>query len=392
MPYRRRMKVCLLVSFLVMILGTAVVSAREEVTESLSMDDEAMTMPPGYTDISDRIPTDIAELLPDGLFSENVEDALEATEAMTDWQYLCHALMRAVGLRLDDAVKLLCTLIGLLLMAAILGRLRENIGGKTGELFGICLRLVMFAIIVTQTAETVEAVQLFFSELTSLTGGMVPVMGALYAMGGNIGQAALNEELMMVFLSVLSYVSTTVTPPVCALCMVFSLMDAFGSRLTFAALAEQVKRWYTSLLGLCMFILTVSLSAQSVLVGRADSWGMRGVKYAVGNLLPIVGGSVAGTLGVVAEGVRMLRGVCGVSGVILVALLLLPTLVQLLLFRAMLRMAATIASLLGCDGEAHLITDMASLHGYLAAAVSICAIIFIVALSLLIHSGAALSG
>lgn len=350
---------------------------------------EAVTMPPAYTEMEQYIPPELSDLLPDGLFSEDMEQALTAATELTDWEYLLQAILSAMGLRLGDAVRLLCTLVGLILIAAILGRLREGLGGRSGETFGFCLRVTLYTAIVLQTAGTVETVQLFFTQLNTLTGGMIPLMGVLYALGGNIGQAAVNGELMLLFLAVCEYVSATVTPPVCAVCMTFSLMDAFGTRLTLVPLCEQVKRWYVSLLGLVMFLLSLALSAQSVLVGRADSLGMKGIKYAVGSMIPTVGGAVAGTLSTVAAGVSALRGVCGVSGIILVALLLLPTLVELLLFRSMLRLAATTASLLGCDGEARLLTEMASIHGYLAAAVSICSVMFVLALTLLVHSGAA---
>ena len=154
-------------------------------------------------------------------------------------------------------------------------------------------------------------------------------------------------------------------------------------------LAEQIKRWYTSLLGLVMFLLSLALSTQSVLAGQADTLGMRGIKYAVGNAIPVVGGAVAGTLSAVGAGMGLLRGVCGVAGILLVALLLLPALVELLLLRATLRLASTVASMLACDGEAKLLGDMASLYGYLAAAVSVCSVTFVLALGLLIHSGVA---
>lgn len=45
--------------------------------------------------------------------------------------------------------------------------------------------------------------------------------------------------------------------------------------------------------------------------------------------------------------------------------------------------------MLACDGEAKLLGDMASLYGYLAAAVSVCSVTFVLALGLLIHSGVA---
>ena len=353
-------------------------------------DTEAMTMPSEYRDLEDCIPTEVSNLLPDGLFSGNTEEALDAAETLSDWQYLLNALLSAVGLRLDDAVDLLCSLLGLILIAAVLGKLKEGLGGAGGDTLGFCIRLALYTAIVLQMAGMVELVQSFFTQLSGLMGGMIPVMGVLYALGGNLGQAAVSGELTVVFLSVCEYVSATVTPPVCAVCLSFSLMDAFGLRLTLAPLGEQVKRWYVGLLGLVMFLLSLALSTQSVLVGRADSLGMKGVKYAVGNMIPVVGGALAGSLGTVAAGVSLLRSICGVSGIILIALLLIPTLVQLLLFRIVLRLSATVAAILGCEGETRLLGEIASLSGYLAAAAAICAFAFILALSLLVHTAVAL--
>ena len=118
-----------------------------------------------------------------------------------------------------------------------------------------------------------------------------------------------------------------------------------------------------------------------MLIARADSLAMKGVKYAVGSLIPVAGGAVSGTLGSVTAGVELLRGATGICGVILVALLLLPTLVHLLLFRGMLNLAKTVAALLGCDGEGRLLGEMASLYGYLSAAVAICSVTFVLALA-----------
>ncbi len=350
---------------------------------------ELVTLPPEYADLESCIPPELGELLPDGLFSEDPQEALTAAETLSDWQYLLRALLSALGLRLPDALRLLSTLVGLVLISAVLGKLRETIGGGGGDAFGFVLRLTLYTAMVLQTAGVVEEVQTFFRQLSALMGGMIPVMGILYALGGNLGQAALNGEILLAVLAVCEYVSATVTPPVCAVCMSFSLMDAFGLRLTLAPLCDQVKRWYASLLGLIMFLLSLALSVQSVLTSKADSLGMRGLKYAVGSMIPMVGGGVAGTLGTVSAGISLLRGLCGVSGIILIALLLLPTLVRLLLLRATLRLAATVSTLLSCDGEARLLSEMASLNGYLAAAVSICAVTFILGLTLLAQSAVA---
>lgn len=388
MRYKPRRIVWMTTCILLLIsLSRLPLSAASDSTDET----EAITMPPAYTDLEGAIPEDLAQLLPDGLFSSELSEVMNATAELADWRTLLSAVAAALGLRLDAVMGLLCTLVGLILMAAVCGRLKEGLGGSSGELFGTCLRLAIYTAITLQTVGMVDSVTRYFSGLTTLTAAMIPVMGSLLALGGNLGQAAVTSELLLVFLTVCEYVSSTVTPPVCGVCMAFTLTDALGTRLTLAPIADQIKRWYTSLLGLIMFLFSLALSAQSVLTGRGDSLAMRGVKYAVGSMIPVVGGAVAGSLSTIAEVVSALRGVCGVAGMILVALLLLPTLAELLLTRAAIRLAASVASMLTCDGEARLLGEIASLYGYLAAAASICAVVFMTALGLLIHNGIALS-
>ena len=357
--------------------------------EVAATDTEAVTMPPAYTSIPDTLPPELEALLPDGLFSENAEEALSATSELTDWRYLLNTLGAALGLGLEDTVGLLSVLVGIILLAAVCARLRDGLGSTGGEILGFTVRLAVYTAIALQTVGALSAVQTYFDRLMALTGGMIPVMGTLYALGGNLGRAAVSSELMLVFLGICQYISTTITPPLCVICTSFSLMDALGVRLTLSPLCDQLKRWYASVMGFVMFLLTLALSTQSLLAGKADTLGMRGIKYAVGNTIPVVGGAIAGTLSSVGVGVELMRSVCGVAGILLVALLLLPTLVKLLLLRATLRLAATVASMLACDGEAKLLGDVASLHGYLAAAVSVCSVTFVIALALLMQSGVA---
>ena len=375
---------------LIIMTGLGLLWAALPVSGETDIPQESVTMPPSFGELEEVLPSEITDLLPDGLFSEDTKTALNAAETMTDWRFLLDALLRAVGLGMEDTLGFLFTLLGMIILYSILHALRKSIGGRSGEMLDFCLRLAAFGAIALQTVGMVEAVKTYFDRLGTLMNAMIPVMGALYAMGGNLGQAAANGELLLVFLTVCQWVSTSVTPPVCALCMAFSLIDAFGSSVSLSPLAARVKGGYTWMLGLITFLLSLALSAQSIITSRADTLGMRGVKYAVGQMLPVVGGAVSGTLGTMADGISALRGICGVSGVILLALTLLPTLIRLLLGRLALSWATTFASMLGCDGEAKLIGEMASLYGYLAAAVAICSVLFVLALTLLIQSGVAL--
>ncbi len=373
----------------ILLLGILLLLFFTPLSVSAEEETHADTMPPAYAEIPEALPPELRELLPDGLFSDSVDEALAAAETISDWSYLCSALLSAVGLRLSDAVGMLTAIVGLLLLSALLSRLRDGLSG--GETLGFCLRLVLYTALVTTTAGMVQTVQAFFSAMDKISTALLPAMAALYTLGGNVGEAAVSGEVMAVFLAVCRYVSTAVTPPVCALCMAFALMDAWGTRLTLAPLAAQIKKWYTGLLSLVIFLLSLVLMTRSFLAGRADTWGMRGIKYAVGNWIPVVGGALGGTLGQVAAGVCLMRSVCGVSGVIVLSLTLLPPLLELLLFRSVLNLTVTVAGLLGCDGEGRLLGEMASLYGYMAAAVAISAVMLTLMLTLFLTGAVALA-
>ena len=101
------------VTILCLLAGGTLPTSAETVTE-------AVTMPPAYTSLPESIPPELEALLPDGLFSEDAEEALTAAETLTDWRYLLNALASSIGLGLEDTVRLLCVLVGLILLSVLL--------------------------------------------------------------------------------------------------------------------------------------------------------------------------------------------------------------------------------------------------------------------------------
>ena len=83
---RKKLVFCLLLPIFLSFFFRLPASAEEQ---------EAVTMPSDYTALPDVLPPEIEGLLPDGLFSENVEEALSATTELTEWRYLLGILASA---------------------------------------------------------------------------------------------------------------------------------------------------------------------------------------------------------------------------------------------------------------------------------------------------------
>lgn len=349
------------------------------------------TAPDTYTDFLESIPEDIAELLPPELFSSDVAKIGEGVRSMSGFSALLRTAGSIVGLALPECLSTLATVTGLLLTASVCEAFRDALGSKSvGRAFSFCVSLAVFAVLLGKGYESIAEVTGYFSDLNRMTAGILPLMGSLYAAGGNVTAAAASSAGLSLYLAVTEEVVGRTVVPFCGICLAFALIGALDPEIRLSTLLATFKKNYTTLLAFLMTLLIAMLAAQTTLGARADTLAMKSVRFAAGNLIPVVGGSVSELLRTVSAGVGYLRGTIGICALILLLLLLLPTLIRLLLYRLTWQLCASLADLLHCTGEKKLLDEIASLCGYLITAVSICSSVLLLAVSLLIHCASAI--
>lgn len=339
----------------------------------------------------DAIPEEIRDLLPEELFDPDSAQAAEGAAKLSDFSYLTGAIFRAIGLHVGDCLRLLAQISGLLLLSGLASAFREGLQNDSiSRTFSFCLTLAILAALLSSGYATIRASVSYFETLGKMTGAAIPLLAALYAMGGNVTAAASGASGLTVYLTLTEELVGKTVVPFCGSCLAFAFMEAVSPDMRLATLADTLKKQYTTLLAFLMTVLLAMLGAQTTLGARADTLAMRGVKFAAGNLIPIVGGSVSELLRTVSASVGYLRGTIGISGILLLLLTLLPVLAELLLNRLIWQIGASLADLLGCKTEKKLLGEVASLCGYLAAAVSICSSVFLLAFALLAHCASAI--
>lgn len=360
---------------------------------SVSAEEETFSeeMPGEFEGFLNSIPEDIAQLLPPELFSENSGEVGSAVEQMSSFSFLLKTLMASVGVHLEDCLQLLSLILGMLLLSAVCNALRASFKSDSiGRAFSFGSSLAILGALLTQGYACIQSVTSYFSTLNRMTGTAIPLLGVLYAMGGNVTTAAASAGGLTVYLTLLEQIVGRSVVPFCGICLAFALMGALDPGIRLGTLTATFKKQYTTLLTFLMMLLLAMLAAQTTLGARADTLAMRSAKFAAGNLIPVVGGSVSELIRTVSAGVGYLRGTVGICGVLLLLFTLFPTLVELLLYRLTWQICASAADMLGCDGERKLLDEIASLNGYLIAAVSICSSVLLLALTLVTHCASAI--
>ena len=353
---------------------------------------DTQTLPDVYGDLLNSLPPSILERLPDGALSNKTEDVGNAVGEMSSFSFLLQTVLSLVGLRLGDCLKLLCSVVGILILSSICRTFCASLKKpEIARAFSLMITLVITVAIFGAGFGTIESTVSYFRALNAFTSATVPLMGSLYIMGGNAAAAVSTSAGLSLFMTVLEEIVGNSIVPFCGVCLALALIGACEGGPRLGGLLTSLKKNYTLARSFLMMLLLAMLSAQTVLGASKDTLAMRSAKFAAGSLIPVVGGSVSELLRSVSAGVGYMRSAVGICGVLLLLLLMLPTLIELLLARATWQICSFFAEILGCDGERRLLDEFASINGYLLAAVAICSSVLFLTFTLLTHCATALA-
>ncbi|MBE6538216.1 MAG: hypothetical protein E7671_01965 [Ruminococcaceae bacterium] len=346
-----------------------------------------------YETFISGIPEEIVPFLPEGIFSGSIEDGAEAAKELTAPESFFKVILNMLGFRIKDAFLMLARLIAIVLLSSLATTMLKSVCGEViNEAFSFCSAAVIVTAITLEQAGLIKMVHTFLERLLAFVNSMIPIMGALYAAGGNVSTAASSTSSLGFFIAVCENLCAYTLMPIVGICLAFSAASAFSSEVSLGEISGNFKKVYTYGLGLLMAVLALVMGVQNHLSAKADSLGARAAKYAVGSFIPIVGGTVGDSLRTVAASVEYIRSSVGGIAIAVILLLLLPSLISLALGRGAINISAMLAKMLGCEREGKLLSEISNVYGYMIAVSSICSVLFIYVLTLFVKCSAAAGG
>ena len=351
---------CAFFAFFVLILPLAVTAAEAGIGA------ESEKIAPYWQAFAACIPEEVAALLPEGFFSEDPTEVGAATEEASGWRTVLAVVGKLTGVSLRENLLLLARICGILLISAIFRALCKSLEASegVGRALSLCGSFSLVVLLFSLQRVRFFEISAFFSVLKGLAAAAIPLMGALYAMGGDVGAAVANHGVMSLFLAVLETVVSTTALPVAGICMALALPDAITGSSQLRSLSGLIKRTYTLTFSFLMMLLCGVLGMQTTLAKGSDTLVLRTVRFAAGSFLPVVGGSVSEALRTVSGSVQYLRAVTGTGAILVLCFAFLPVFLSVMLNRVAFLLGGSVAKLLGCDGEERILSELGSVYGY----------------------------
>ena len=227
------------------------------------------------------------------------------------------------------------------------------------------------------------SVTAFFSDLSSFASLLSPLYTVTLASGGAVATSAAAAGAFTGFITVLDVLATGLLGPLVQVLLSLTLLSALGNGGALRELTSRLSGLYVFLLSLIGVLLTAALAFEGSLASSADSMATRTVKFAIGNALPVVGGTVSSLLGSLSASLSLIKSAMGAASLIVILSLCLPLLCELFLWRTALSLCDGLAVFLGAPTLGAAFGRFRKIYDLMMAGCAIVSVLFLLTVGLL---------
>lgn len=328
-----------------------------------------------FDELEKAVPFEAEKLIPDisgGIAQNNLNIGFF-------WSMLLKAVYGAV----PQAAGGFALMLGLILIASILGALRDTVLSKP-----ICEAMEFISVLTictasySMTSTIFDIAGRFINEMNTFLGGVLPTMLLLSASSGNASFAAASSAIILSALSMLEVLCASTLFPLLKLLFSVSVSSAMCGSVNLGGVSSTIKKLMKYVFVLSGIVLSVVLMFQKIITKSIDSASLRGLKFAA-SFVPFVGSSIGEAMATLSGGIGVIRSTFGISIAVIICAITLVPLMNLLLNKFFIDLSCGISSMLGLGKESAFLSEMGSVIGYLAAIVAFVGTFFTLAVSII---------
>ncbi len=323
----------------------------------------------------------LQELLPESIY-ENEETSSFDTSALTSEngaKNIFSLIVSVFSKEIKNNGKLLAGICALLILSAIISG-TGIFPGNDSEIFQMICAMALCASCCDVISELINTAEKYLKELNILITGMLPVMGSVYTLNGQITAGGIQSACIILGFDILQGIFAFLLMPGVRICFALLIAGVF-SPLPLEGIHKTIKNCVIGTVSASMAVMSAVLYFQTVVSASADTVLIRTARYAAGTFIPIVGSMVSEAVKTVSTGigaVKALTGAFGIGAIIYIsAFPVLGIVVKKLIFSA----ASSASSVLNCKREETVLREISSIADMLLAFCAASAIFFLIALT-----------
>lgn len=243
------------------------------------------------------------------------------------------------------------------------------------------------ALIASNVWQSIESSTSAVKACSAFMLAFVPVFASVLALSGKAVTAPTMSALLLGVSEMVSFISSFVVLPLMGGYLALSIGSSVSPLLKNSGIVESVKKlsiWIMSLLG-TLFVGVLGI--QTAVNSAADSVTLRTAKFILGTSVPVAGAALSEAVSTISASMGLLRSSIGIYGVVAVAAILIPIVIEIILWRVALMIDLSLAELFSLANVTGILKAVDSMFSVLLGVVLTVGGMFIISLSVIITAG-----
>ncbi len=229
-----------------------------------------------------------------------------------------------------------------LIAPAMVWSILRRLTGKGGEAGRVVCQLWVCIFLTQDLTEHIALCTGAVRRMSEGMQGLFPLLLTMMAAVGGSGGSALMQPAIVASASAMTSLIQQVTIPLATAAAILTMLCHLGEGIRLQRLAAFTQQCATWTLGVCFTVFIGVLTTRAVTAAALDGVTLRTAKYAVSNLIPVVGGLFADTVDTLVGSGMLVQSALGVTGLILIASFAMAPLCQTLASAMLYRLAAAL--------------------------------------------------
>ncbi|MBQ5911385.1 MAG: hypothetical protein IIW94_05195 [Clostridia bacterium] len=216
-----------------------------------------------------------------------------------------------------------------------------------------------------------------------LMDGFVPVYAGILALSGKAATASGMSFLLLFAVGIVGSLSSFVIVPLMSCYLGVAVASSVMPNGATNRLGEGIKKAAVWILSLTLTLFLGLLSIQTTVNNAADNLGLKTAKFMIGSFIPVAGGALSETLGTLIGSLGLLKSSVGMFAVVAIAAIVLPVVIELLIWRLILMALGIASELLGVGIKTDILSAADSVLAVLIGVMLFVGALFIISLGII---------
>lgn len=213
---------------------------------------------------------------------------------------------------------------------------------------------------------------------------LIPVLAAVITATGNPTLAMSFQSIAFTGAQIISGMSNGYIVPIVGAVMALDITGSVMPSFKLGGITSLIKKTVTAVLTFVSTLFVAFLGIKGALANAADTVASKGIKLVISSAVPVVGGALSEAYSGIIGSLVLVKSTVGIFGIAAVALINLPSCIQLLFWIFALKLSAAIGELFNQQGIAELLKALASSITLLNVVLLFNAVLFIISTALIL--------